>query len=77
MVLNEICEQFENFSKNGVYLDNTATSYVHSVPRKFSYRIEEKDEFRIVGIKERYEVKIDENFTKIPLQWFKATVREK
>lgn len=40
--------------------------------RQFTYRIEEKPAMRIVGVKERYVVNLDENFAKVPVQWFKA-----
>jgi len=45
--------------------------------RQFTYTIEEKEAFRIVGVKDKYPVNLDENFNKVPLQWFKATVSGK
>lgn len=45
--------------------------------RQFTYSIEEKKATRIVGFKEKYPINIDENFKKVPLQWFKATVTGK
>jgi len=45
--------------------------------RNFTYSIEEKEAIRIVGIKEKYTVDLEENFNKVPIQWFKATVTGK
>ncbi len=45
--------------------------------RNFTYSIEEKEAIRIVGIKEQYTVDIEDNFSKVPIQWFKATVTGK
>ncbi len=45
--------------------------------RKFTYTIEDKNEIRIVGTKEKHPVNLDENFNKVPIQWFKATVTGK
>lgn len=45
--------------------------------RQFTYTIVDKEAMRIVGIKEKYPVNIDENFNKVPIQWFKATVTGK
>lgn len=39
---------------------------------QMNYRIEKKEPFRIVGMKEHYCMNIEENFTKIPLMWQKA-----
>ena len=36
------------------------------------YRIEKKDEFRIVGAKEHYVLNVEENFTQIPAFWQKT-----
>jgi AraC family transcriptional regulator len=45
--------------------------------RNFTYTIEEKETFRIVGVKEKYAINIEDNFNKVPIQWFKATVSGK
>lgn len=39
---------------------------------EMKYRIVKKEAFKIVGVKEHYEVSIDENFAQIPLFWQKA-----
>lgn len=40
---------------------------------QMNYRIEEKDAFRIIGVKERYQLNVDENFANIPLFWQRTT----
>lgn len=45
--------------------------------RKFTYSIENKPAIRIVGTKEKYPIDLEENFNKVPIQWFKATVTGK
>ncbi|MDW7685058.1 MAG: AraC family transcriptional regulator [Bacillota bacterium] len=39
---------------------------------QMNYRIEKKEAFRIVGVKEHYEMNIEEAFTKVPLFWQKT-----
>ncbi len=39
---------------------------------EMDYRIEKKDAFRIVGVKEHYSMDIEENFSKVPLFWQKV-----
>jgi AraC family transcriptional regulator len=36
---------------------------------EMNYKIEKKDAFRIVGVKERYKMDVEENFAKVPLFW--------
>ncbi len=36
---------------------------------EMNYRIEKKDAFRIVGVKENYKLNVEENFAQIPLFW--------
>lgn len=38
---------------------------------QMNYRIVEKEEFRIIGFKEHYEMNVDEAFAKVPLFWQK------
>ncbi len=45
--------------------------------RQFTYKIEKKEAFRIIGIKERYKVNIEKNFKSVPSQWFKALMTGK
>ncbi len=45
--------------------------------RQFTYKIEKKEDFRIIGVKEKYKVNIEENFKSIPNQWFKAMITGK
>lgn len=42
---------------------------------QMNYRIEKKDAFRIVGVKEHFEMNVEESFLKVPLFWQK-TVQE-
>ena len=39
---------------------------------EMNYRIEKKDAFRIVGVKEHYELNVEENFGQIPAFWAKT-----
>lgn len=39
---------------------------------EMNYRIEKKDAFRIVGVKEHHELNVEENFAQIPAFWAKA-----
>lgn len=36
---------------------------------EMNYRIEKKEAFRIVGVKEHYEINIEENFATVPIFW--------
>lgn len=45
--------------------------------RQFSYRVEEKEAFRVIGVKETYKVNIASNFKSVPAQWFKAMMTGK
>ncbi len=38
-----------------------------------NYRIEKKEAFRIVGVKKRYELNIEENFSEVPMFWQKTS----
>ena len=44
---------------------------------QMNYRIVKKEEFRIVGVKEHYEMNVDEAFAKVPLFWQKTTLEGK
>ncbi len=39
---------------------------------EMNYRIEKKDSFKIVGVKEHYSINIEENFANVPLFWQKT-----
>ncbi|MHC1682274.1 MAG: GyrI-like domain-containing protein [Clostridiaceae bacterium] len=39
---------------------------------EMNYRIEKKESFKIVGVKEHYELNIEENFAQVPLFWQKT-----
>lgn len=39
---------------------------------EMNYRIEKKEAFRIVGVKEHMDLNVDENFAKVPLFWQKT-----
>jgi AraC family transcriptional regulator len=39
---------------------------------EMNYRIEKKEAFRVVGVKEHYEISIEENFTAVPMLWQKT-----
>jgi AraC family transcriptional regulator len=39
---------------------------------EMNYRIEKKESFRIVGVKEQYTMNVEENFEKVPLFWQKT-----
>lgn len=39
---------------------------------EMNYRIEKKDAFKIVGVKEHYTINIEENFANVPLFWQKT-----
>lgn len=41
---------------------------------QMNYRIVKKEEFRIAGVKEHYEMNVDEAFAKVPLFWQKTTL---
>ncbi len=40
---------------------------------EMNYRIEKKEAFRIVGVKKRYELNIEENFSEVPMFWQKTS----
>ena len=44
---------------------------------QMNYKIVEKEAFRIVGVKEHYEMNVDEAFNKVPLFWQKAITEGK
>lgn len=39
---------------------------------EMNYRIEKKEAFRVVGVKEHYEINIEENFAAVPMFWQKT-----
>ncbi len=39
---------------------------------EMNYRIEKRDAFRIIGVKEHYELNVEENFTQVPVFWAKT-----
>ncbi len=41
---------------------------------EMNYKIEKKEAFRIVGVKEHYPMNIEESFEKVPLLWQKTTM---